>query len=556
MTVSRTSRRVFLRSTIGIAGITLLAGCTVATPGAAPTSPPASAGAPAATAVPVAAAASAPTTAAAPAATVAPAATATTDTKLTVGMSITQPNMDPGSRVAGNGLAFILPMYEALTWVDAGGKVSPMLATSWQQPAPNTWRFTLRDGVTFHNGDPFDAESVKFTYDRALNADNKLPALARVANVGEVQIVDSKTVDIVTKSVDVIFPSTAAQVFIGSGKYFTSAGEQGYTSTPVGTGAWRMTQMNRDDTYAFTRFDGYWGAKPSIRDLTIKVIPDTAARVSALRAGDVDLIEGISVDDIDRINASGQTRVLSVPIGSVTNLLLNDSQPYFADQRVRQAVNYAVDKQKLATALRKGYTRPTADQIIGDDCFGFNPNLQPYAYDPDMAKQLLADAGFANGFETDAHMANNPIFGQTIGEAVSAELANVGITMNVTVPDNALWLDEFYARRPRPGMLAGGFNYDPQYDAKFVFSWFSTESGTPPFWGQVPDQFSQLWTQQNSESDPAKRQAMLQQMSQTIHDLAPAISLWQNVALYGANNRVQWQPGPGIIMDFRQATVS
>src|SRR5579859_7478104 len=214
MTVSRISRRALLRSTIGVAGLTLLAGCTPA-----PTSAPAAAVPAPTTAAPTTSAA-APTTAApttgAPAATIAPAARTTAGAKLTVGMSITQPNMDPASRVAGNGLAFILPVYEALTWVDAGGKVSPMLATSWNQSDPNTWRFTLRDGVTFHNGDPFDAESVKFTYDRALNPDNKLPALARVSNVAEVKIVDSKTVDIVTKSVDVIFPSSVAQVFIGS----------------------------------------------------------------------------------------------------------------------------------------------------------------------------------------------------------------------------------------------------------------------------------------------------------------------------------------------------
>lgn len=275
----------------------------------------------------------------------------------------------------------------------------PALATAWKQLDPLTWRFSLRKGVTFHNGEAFNARGVKFSFDRIVDPTQKFPGSTRLTAIKEVKIVDDFTIDIVTKEpyapllyiislyMVIVPPDTVQQM--GNAKF----GQAG-----IGTGPYRVVKWVKDQELVLEANPKYWKGAPRVQRLVFRPIPEESARVAALQTGEADIITAVPPDRWKNLEQDKNTRI-TASAGTMLYMGLDTFHPPFNDVRVRRALNHAVDVDTIISKILLG----TADRMNGPffkSALGYDKSIPFFRYDPALAKKLLAEAGYPNGFET------------------------------------------------------------------------------------------------------------------------------------------------------------
>ncbi len=286
------------------------------------------------------------------------AGTAASTGTLTFGQGTGPANLDP----LGPGLSTPListwrQMYDTLVWWE-DGKIVPQLATSWKLVDDLTWEFTLRKGVTFHNGEPFDASAVKFTMDRILDPAQKATQAARFTAVDKTEVVDASTVRIHTTTPFPVLLIGLTQAFIVAPKYVGDTPDQAKTH-PVGTGPFAFDSWKQGDNITFAANPAYWDGAPSLAKLVFRVIADDSTRLAALQAGEIDIDMNLPLDNIASVSSAPNLTEQHVFIQEALVIefdTVNDGP--MANPLVRQAINYAVDKDELIKTLLDGTQRP------------------------------------------------------------------------------------------------------------------------------------------------------------------------------------------------------
>jgi peptide/nickel transport system substrate-binding protein len=501
---------------------------------AAPTLQPASA----ATSVPPTSAPAAPT-ATRPPATSVPTAASAVASSLVLGLGNIPGTGDPHKFVAPPSAWLNYLVFDGLLTFDDQYKTQPALAVSYTNINPTTWEFKLRPDVKFQNGDTFSASDVKFSFDRVLNSGGKLPQQQRVSTIKQVDVVDPLTVRIQTTQPDPLFLKRVASQYIIPEKYFTAQGEDGFGKAPIGTGPYKVTELTPDQQLTLEAFPDSWRGAPKISKVIWKVLRDPAARVNALKTGEIDIAQAVPPDQVAGLKQAG-IDVLPIPRAQVQTVAfyttLADSP--LAKKEVRQALNYAVDKQAIVGSLLPGFGKPADGQLVGPDGFGYNPSLKPYPYDVNKAKQLLAAAGYPNGFSVtmEATVGNFPNDKQ-LYEAVVAYLGEAGVKVDFQVIELSVWLKQFYSIKDQSPLFVQGLQYLPFMDADVPLGWYSCSQpeGTRRF---CNDAFDAKLTASRSEMDPQKRRTELQDASAILNDEAPALFLYQLSDLWATSSKV------------------
>jgi len=330
-------------------------------------------------------------------------------------------------------------IFDGLTFVTDAGDVLPYLATAWEQVDPLTWRFKLREGVTFSNGVPFTADSVVFAVQHVMRPDGIVDAISReLVGLQSAVAEGPHSVLIKTTRAEPLLPALLEQLLIVEPGQFQRLGQQGFAAEPVGTGPFKVVNWG-DARIELAAFKESWRA-PKVDALELIALPETSARVQGIQAGQIDVAVALAYDNIAQLEQAGAR----MNVSNVTSTLgltfiltrLPDGHPLL-DRRVRQALNYALDKEGYIAAFFGGMTQP-ASQPTTKSGFGFNPDIKPYPYDPAKAKALLAEAGYPKGFSFTAEVTNGG--GAALAETyqqVSADLARVGVNVilrNITVP--------------------------------------------------------------------------------------------------------------------------
>lgn len=347
-------------------------------------------------------------------------------------------------------------MLEPMVDNDPDGKLVPWLATSWRALDNVTWEFKLRSGVRFHNGEPFNAEVVKFNIERAAQHPRSLQK-AYVSLVKEVRSVDETTVRVITTEPAPDIVANLAAIYMLPPRYAREAGDEGLARRPVGTGPYKFVEWIRDDRIVMELNPTYWGPKPQATRVTIRPIPEGATRVAALLAGEVDVVEGIPVPDIPRVARTKGFKVLRKqgprliflamdtfrdrggrhPAGSPG--LPDGAANPFKDVRVRQALYYAINTKEIVEQVMGGAAAP-AEQILPPFMFGFNPKVRRPIYDPSKAKRLLAEAGYPNGFTVALDVPTDRyVNDREVGLALVGMLGRVGITVQLNGMPRAIY---------------------------------------------------------------------------------------------------------------------
>jgi peptide/nickel transport system substrate-binding protein len=458
-------------------------------------------------------------------------------------------SLDPALVAQVSGFSIMDSIFDNLVERDYSGQLVPMLAESWSFPDPTTIEFKLRQGVTFQNGEPFNAASVKFSIDRLLDPTLKSPLAQTWPRTWQgVEIVDDNTVRFHFSAPDAtIFDALAQSAAMLPPNYYSSNSEDYLATHPVGSGPFQLVESVRDDHTTLAANPNYWGVdtykgKATVQQVIFRPVPDAATRMADLLNGTADMIFDVATDDYGTLQSrsgDGFQIVTNNPakLQFIEFLPKSASDP-LADQRVRQALNMAVDVQSIVDNLFNGLGRRQASPIV-QGALGYNPNVAPYDYDPTQAKQLLADAGYPNGFSATLDLANsdNP----SVALAVVGQLQQVGVNVQPRTFDVGIFNSNWSQDKSGDMRIARWAGL--QDPAGFLN--FTTMCG-----GFGADQFScdqdatTLAKQAAATLDQDSRAALYSQVSRLLHDDPMGIYLSNVISVYGIGPRVQGWRGP------------
>ena len=321
-------------------------------------------------------------------------------------------------------------IFDGLTRIDAKGNVQPWLATHWENKDPLTWVFHLRDDVTFSNGVPFTAAAVVSTVEYLTSGEAVREMVARELNfIDHARALDDHTVEFVTNRPTPLLPRSLPIMYIVEPGQWARLGPVEFSKQPVGTGPF-VAESFDPNVIEFRAFEGSW-RKPKVDRLSIIGILDTASRAQAVQSGSADIAMSVGPTEIAAIKRAGGYGVArtAASVWSINFVDLPDSP--FKDRRVREALNYAVDRETLTASILEGVAQP-ANQPGSPVCLGYNPNLPPIPYDPERAKALLAEAGYADGlkFVVQGTLGSNASASEVF-QVIAQDLAKVGVEMEI-----------------------------------------------------------------------------------------------------------------------------
>ncbi|GHB09214.1 ABC transporter substrate-binding protein [Salinicola rhizosphaerae] len=436
----------------------------------------------------------------------------------------------------------------------------PRLATSWERPDATTMRFHLRHGVVFHSGNPFTAQDVAWTVKRL----KRSPDFKAIFDpITRVDVIDDYTVDLHTRHPYPLLLNLATYIFPMDSRFYSGETEDGRDKAAIvkngnsfasrhlsGTGPFTVEQIHPGTRIDLERFPDYWDhdSPGNVDHLTLTPIGENATRVAALLSGDVDFISPVPANALERVRRAEGVKLLTMPGTRITMLQLNQQRvPAFRDPRVRRAMAYAVDQDAIATRLLKGFVTPAA-QMSPEGYAGHNPDLVP-RHDLEKARQLMADAGYSQGFEVTLMAPNNRYVNDAqmaqVALAVSAMLAKINIKVDFqTLPNSQYW-EQFDARAADIMMI--GWYSDTNDSANFFeYLTFCPDSRTGVGFYNASEycnpEVDSLVELANGETDPERRAGMLKRAEAMVYDDAPFIPLyWQNLA-WAAADRVDIEP--------------
>ena len=356
-------------------------------------------------------------------------------------------NLDAGWAYYDGEIDLIYHMYEGLVkYIDDDLNIGPSLATEWSSDEEGkVWTFELREGVKFHDGTEFNSEAVVFTFERILQEDHPYAWMGDWSYldyllgdvISEVNAIDDYTVEFV---LDEVFAPFLTYMGLYSQFIISPAAAQEdkdeFYRNPVGTGPYMMEEWRSDEFTSMVAFEGYWGEKPAIDKIIWKVVPDATTRMMELQAGEVHAIKTILPEQLETLTADPELDVVRVPGANIFLGNINHEAEPFDDVRMRKALMHAIDMDSLVDSVYEGLgTR--AVNSMPSTIFGYNDDIVPYAYDPEMAMELMAEAGYADGYDLDINVFSGArvYIGRPVdvAEIIAADLRAVGVNANVIV---------------------------------------------------------------------------------------------------------------------------
>lgn len=429
----------------------------------------------------------------------------------------------------------LLPVFDGLTRLTKDGGIEPALAERWENPEPLRWVFHLKPDLLFSNGEKMTASAVETAVNYLKTPRGLADSIAReVVDIESVRALNELTVEFTLKSPNPILPRTMAGVLIPAPEAFRAQGPDAFARAPVGSGSFIVESWS-NNRVVYRANPTSW-RKPLLDRIEILSIPDESARQQALIAGTIDIAMQISPDAKPAIERAGGTiyntqedRVWSIALHALRGTPT-------ADLRVRQALNYAVDKQSIIDQLLAGGTR-VASQPLTPGLLGYDPAISPYPHDPARAKALLAEAGFPNGFEALATVSVgvNASDG-AIYQQIAADLAAVGVKVEMRAA-TAAQITQWFREGSWPGdLFSMDFGTMPSLDPMRAFRMHSCRNAQPWFCDPA---LEPLFTAAQTEPDEEKRRTVIQQLSRAYHEAAPVIYLWPLPQFDGVAARVK-----------------
>jgi peptide/nickel transport system substrate-binding protein len=436
----------------------------------------------------------------------------------------------------------LLNIFDGLLFKEPDGSFSPALAESWQAVDDTTWEFDLRDGVSFHNGEPFTAEAVRFTIERILDPEVESPIRRGFSFISEVEVVDADTVRISTAAPQPLAENYFSELLIVPPEYYQEAGAEEFGRAPVGTGPFRFVSWKRDVALRLAANQEHWRGAPDIAGLTFRPVPEAVTRFSSLAAGEADLVTQVPPSLVSTIQATPGARLETVESARVIYVGINTESGNEAlqDERVRQALNYVVDLEGIVQGIFGGLAVPTTTLLTEID-FGHNPDLQSYPHDPERARELLEEAGYADGLTlTMGTPSGRYVNDVQVAQAIEAQLEDVGVTVDLQVREYGSYVGQLFSG-DAPDLYLIGWGNAP-FDADFILYPLLHGEGILSYYGNP--ELDELLDRAHTTIDREVRREAYEDATELIQEEAPVIFLYKQVDAYGLSERLEWEPRP------------
>ena len=473
---------------------------------------------------------------------------------VTIGLTADPSHLYPlaGEELSSNIMYYHL--YDPLVKRSADLTFGPGLAESWENVDETTWRFTLREGVTFHNGNAFTADDVVFTVEKA--RESIRPDL--VANVASITAVDDLTVEIKTPAPYAVLPNDLAELLILDEEYTTETGDEQMDLKPMGTGPYMLGEWIKEERLVLNAFNDYWGGEPTIKSVTFRPITNPATRTAALLTGEVDVIQDLSVRDVDRVKSEDGFSVLTRP--SLLNVVLAmdmraesptiEGQNPMTDQRVREAIARSIDVDAINQIVMNGLATPS-DQYVPSSHIGYVDGMnfrEMYPMDIDKANALMAEAGHADGFTMTLDATNDRYVNDAqIAQALASMLAKINIDLQLNImPKSNFW---GYIRVPteQSSFIMSGWDV-PAGDAGSMYGALFYTREKKDGYGQVNrgsysnPEVDTLVDQADATPSIEERDRLLQEATKILMADIPMIPVHYEQDIYAARDGVSLTP--------------
>ena len=484
-------------------------------------------------------------------------------------------SMDPHSLNETLQISVVSNVYESLVTRGKDYKLAPSLATSWKQTSPTVWRFELRKGVTFHDGTPFTADDVIFSYERAAGDGSDMKSY--VGQIKEIRKINSHTLDFETKAPFPILPELFTGWMMMSKKWC----EDNQATKPVdrrrgienaasfranGTGPYRLRERQPGVRTTFTRHGNHW-AKPegNVDEVIFTPIGNDGTRIAALLSGEVDVMDPIPVQDVERVKSNPNLKVLQGPELRVIFLGMDQKRDElqfsnikgknpFKDVRVRRAFYQAIDIETIKSRVMRGAAVPIA-QMFPPQVRGFAPDLaQRLPYDPEASKKLLAEAGYPQGFEVKMNCPNDRYVNDAeICQAVAANLARVGVKINLEAETKGTYFPKILRRDTSFYMLGWTASTVDAHNVLYPIMSTPGDGGRGQFnLGAYSNaRIDELTAAVGSETDDKKRNAMIREVVKIHQDEVAHLPLHQQALLWGLKKNIEVVQWPDNIMPWK-----
>lgn len=457
-----------------------------------------------------------------------------------IGMTLEPTGLDPTAGAASAiGEVVHYNVLETLTKVQPDGTVAPLLAQSWSvTPDNKTWAFRLKPGVKFQNGEPFDAATVKFSFERAVAPGSVNKDKAVFNNIAHIATTDDHTVILTLKNPnpDFLFQLGQTTASIVEPKSAATNSTQ-----PVGTGPYRLESWSKGSSVVLVRWDGYRDAKAvKLKRVTIRFISDTAAQVAALLSGDVDAFPRVAAArSLGQFQNDQRFQVLIGGSRSKTILAINNKRKPLDDVRVRRAIAMAIDRKAVIEGAADGFGTPIGSFYV-PGAPGYIDLTAVNAYAPDKSRALLKEAGVATPLELSIKLPPTP-YARQGGEVISAQLAKVGINAKIENVEWAQWLSGVYGQKA----------YDLTVVAHVEPLDFGNFARPGYYWGYESAKFNELWERINTTADTTQRNKLMADAQRLVADDAVAAYLYQPtwITVAKAGLKGLWKDAPILAND-------
>ena len=449
---------------------------------------------------------------------------------------------DPVDTYLVNWASVATNIYDGLTYRGPDAKLVPGLATSWDMlDDGRRIRFHLRQGVKFHDGEPFNAQAVKFTFDRLMGDEGKKgPQRSNYVAIDHIDIIDDQTIDMVLKRPDPVLLTKLASygAMIVPPIYIREKGEDYFNAHPVGTGPFKFVSYEPKVGIKLDAFDGFWDDAPKISHLTYRFIPESATAVAELQAGRVDLVipPTIPIGMIPTIEQDPKLKIVTTAGPAVYALRFNTAHGITRDERVRKAMIYGVDRQAIIDSILGGQAAAIAS-FQGKLSFGNDPSMKPRPYDPGRAKALLKKAGVKPGTPIQIDIrGNNATFNEVV-QAVASYLRIIGLNATIKLYETNVLLNDIIPQGKTGALFQqawGGWTLD--YD-NTAYSLYHTGEKWNPY--DSDPKLDRLLESQRAITDSIKRKKILRKIAHYTASRALEMPLYNLNAIYGISKRVK-----------------
>jgi peptide/nickel transport system substrate-binding protein len=445
-------------------------------------------------------------------------------------------SMDPLVEWMTDGMVMMKQMYDHLIDFDNAGKIRYRLALSHKLIDDKTWHLKLRQGVKFHNGDPFTAEDAKYTLDRIMDPKMKCTYRARYNTIEQINVLDAYTLEIKTTMPDpVMLNRLAFFPRVVPKKYIEEKGLDHFRTNPVGTGPFRFVKWVPKGELIMEANKAWWGGAPKVQRLVFRSAPEMASRVSELQAGGAHIVTGIPAFMVPQLSKSKDLEIQSPTSLRVVFFPINTlKEGPLQDKRVRQALNYAIDKEAIIKGILKGSAIQTPT-IVSPLAFGYDGSIKPYPYDPEKAKALLKEAGYEKGFKLTVNSPSGRYPNdKEVAGAINEMLKKVEIDTNLVIQESGTYVSKFI-KHELEGIFLIGMSY-LYYDVDSSYAFL--DPNNPYCHYHNPGIYS-LVQEAQAIMDLDKRKIVASELQKRMHEEATHIFLYNQIDNYGVSKKVK-----------------